>query len=61
MQLVEEPLGLAHPTLRASRSIASKESGHFLAAVNVRCDALSVDGEQHVRWYRSSDKVEGGF
>jgi hypothetical protein len=38
-----------------------KQSGHVLAAVNVRRDALSVGGEQHVRWYRSSDKVERGF
>jgi hypothetical protein len=38
-----------------------KQSGHFLAAVNVRRDALSVRGEQHIRWYRSSDNVERGF
>jgi hypothetical protein len=38
-----------------------KQSGHVLAAVNVRRDALAVGGEQHVRWYRSSDKVERGF
>ncbi|WP_425277315.1 hypothetical protein [Sinorhizobium fredii] len=38
-----------------------KQSGHVLAAVNVRRDALEVGGEQHVRWYRSSDKVERGF
>ena len=29
--------------------------------MNVRRDALSIRGEQHVRWYRSSDKVERGF
>jgi hypothetical protein len=38
-----------------------KQSGHVLAAVNVRRGALSVRGEQYVRWYRSSDKVERGF
>ncbi|WP_244425652.1 GFA family protein [Sinorhizobium fredii] len=38
-----------------------KQSGHVLAAVNVRRDALEVGGEQHVCWYRSSDKVERGF
>ncbi len=38
-----------------------KQSGHVGAAVNVLRDALSVGGEQHVRWYRSSDKVERGF
>ena len=29
--------------------------------MNVRRDALSVDGEQYVRWYLSSDKIERGF
>jgi hypothetical protein len=38
-----------------------KQSGHFLAAVNVQRGALSTRGEEHVRWYRSSDKVERGF
>jgi len=38
-----------------------KQSGHFGAGVNVRRDALLVGGERHVRWYRSSDKVERGF
>lgn len=42
-------------------TMCRKQSGHFLAAVNVRRDALSISGEQHVRWYRSSDQVECGF
>lgn len=61
MQMVEGPLGLLtrRRVLRARSHL--KELGHSLAVVNVRCDALSVGGEQHVRWYRSSDKVERGF
>lgn len=38
-----------------------KQTGHFLAAVNVRRDALRVDGEDKVAWYQSSDTVRRGF
>ncbi len=38
-----------------------KQTGHFLAAINVRRARLTVDGEEKVGWYRSSDKVERGF
>jgi hypothetical protein len=42
-------------------TMCRKQSGHVLSAVNVRRDTLRVEGEQQVRWYRSSDKVERGF
>jgi hypothetical protein len=38
-----------------------KQTGHFLAAVNVRRDALKVQGEDKVAWYQSSDRVRRGF
>lgn len=38
-----------------------KQTGHYLAAVNVRRDALTVHGEDKVSWYRSSEKVRRGF
>ncbi len=38
-----------------------KQSGHFLAAVNVRRTELSILGGDKVTWYRSSDKVQRGF
>jgi hypothetical protein len=38
-----------------------KQSGHVLAAVNVRRDTLRVHGNDKVTWYKSSDKVERGF
>lgn len=38
-----------------------KQTGHFLAAVNVRRKALSIHGEDKVAWYHSSDKVRRGF
>jgi hypothetical protein len=42
-------------------SMCRKQSGHFLAAVNVRREALTVRGSEHVAWYRSSQKVQRGF
>ncbi len=38
-----------------------KQSGHYLAAVNVLKADLTVDGEDRVAWYQSSDKVRRGF
>jgi hypothetical protein len=38
-----------------------KQSGHFLAAVNVRRRALTVHGSENVRWFQSSEKVQRGF
>jgi hypothetical protein len=38
-----------------------KQSGHFEASVDVTRSALSVTGEEHVKWYRSSEKVRRGF
>ena len=38
-----------------------KQSGHVLAAVNVKRDTLRVHGNHKVTWYKSSDKVERGF
>lgn len=42
-------------------SMCRKQSGHFLAAVNVKRDALTVRGGDHVTWYQSSEKVRRGF
>ncbi|KIC39899.1 aldehyde-activating protein [Ruegeria sp. ANG-R] len=38
-----------------------KQSGHFGASVDVPRSALSVEGKEHIRWYRSSEKVRRGF
>lgn len=38
-----------------------KQSGSFLTAVNVRKRRLTIRGDEHVGWYRSSEKVERGF
>jgi len=38
-----------------------KQTGHYLASTNVPRTALTVQGEDRVKWYRSSDKVRRGF
>ena len=38
-----------------------KQSGHFFVSADVPRSALTVHGEEHVRWYRSSEKVRRGF
>jgi hypothetical protein len=38
-----------------------KSSGHYFASSDVPRSALRVSGEEHVTWYRSSEKVRRGF
>lgn len=38
-----------------------KQTGHFLAAVNVKTSSLSIEGEQNVSWFQSSEQVRRGF
>jgi hypothetical protein len=38
-----------------------KQSGHYFVSTNVQKAALSITGEEHVSWYRSSDSVRRGF
>jgi hypothetical protein len=38
-----------------------KQSGHFWASTNVSRDAIAIDGEDKVSWYRSSGRVRRGF
>jgi hypothetical protein len=38
-----------------------KHSGHFFASTDVPRAALTLRGEEHVTWYRSSEKVRRGF
>ena len=38
-----------------------RQSGHYFASTNVRRDAIRIEGEENVTWYRSSDKVRRGF
>ena len=38
-----------------------KSSGHFFASTDVAKADLSVQGEENLRWYQSSEKVRRGF
>ena len=38
-----------------------KQSGHFYAATNAKDDAISLEGAEHVTWYRASDTAKRGF
>jgi len=38
-----------------------RQTGHFLATTNVAVADLAIEGEDSVRWYRSSDVAERGF
>jgi hypothetical protein len=38
-----------------------KSSGHVLVATDVPRDRVTLRGEEHVTWYRSSEKVRRGF
>ena len=52
---------LEHAPEACHCSQCRKQTGHFLAAVNVRRSALTIHGEDKVTWYRSSDQVRRGF
>ena len=52
---------LEHPPEACHCSQCRKQSGHFLAAVNVRRSALTIHGGNRVTWYQSSDQVQRGF
>lgn len=38
-----------------------KQTGHYFASTNVARGALTIEGEDRVGWYRSSEKVRRGF
>ena len=38
-----------------------KQSGHYWASTDVPTSAVTITGEDHIRWYQSSEKVRRGF
>lgn len=56
---IEEPL--EHVPEACHCAQCRKQTGNFLVAVNVRRTAMTVTGEEHVKWYQSSEKVQRGF
>jgi hypothetical protein len=42
-------------------TMCRRQTGHFLASTNVALSDLSLNGDEHLRWYRSSERAERGF
>jgi len=38
-----------------------KSSGHYWASTDVPREAVTIEGEDRISWYRSSEKVRRGF
>jgi len=38
-----------------------KQSGHYFASANIPKSSVSIEGAEHLTWYRSSEKVKRGF
>jgi hypothetical protein len=38
-----------------------KQSGHFSASTDVLRTSLTIEGEENISWYRSSEKIRRGF
>ncbi len=38
-----------------------KQSGHFFVSTDVPRSAVTIEGAEHITWFRSSDKVRRGF
>ena len=38
-----------------------RQSGHVFASTNVKRDAIRIEGEDKLSWYRTSEKVRRGF
>lgn len=52
---------LEHPPEACHCVQCRKQTGSYLMGVNVRKTALTVSGEDHVRWFASSPEVDRGF
>jgi hypothetical protein len=42
-------------------TICRKISGHYFASADIKRDAVTIEGDEHIRWYPSSSKVRRGF
>lgn len=58
---IEVPVDFEHPPEACHCTQCRKQSGHVLAAINVRRVDLRIEGGEAVTWYRSSPKVRRGF
>jgi hypothetical protein len=55
---IEGPLA---PGLACHCVMCRKQTGMFLASTEVDRNALTLTGEEHLRWYESSGKARRGF
>lgn len=53
--------GALSPVIACHCTLCRRQTGHFLASTNVALADLVLQGEDHVRWYASSDLAERGF
>lgn len=52
---------LEHPPEACHCAMCRKQTGSYFMGVNVRKSAVTLTGEEHIGWYRSSEKVARGF
>jgi len=56
-----EVAGSLNPPDACHCSRCRKHSGHYFASTDIPKAALTVQGEDFVQWYQSSDKARRGF
>lgn len=56
---IQEPLEHAPEACHCSQ--CRKHTGNYWTGINVRHTALKIQGEESVKWYQSSEKVQRGF
>lgn len=53
--------GALEPVIACHCTQCRRQTGHFLASTNVAVADLAIEGEESVRWYRSSAIADRGF
>jgi len=56
-----EVAGALNPPDACHCSQCRKQSGHFWASTDVPRKDLTITGREHIRWFRSSERVQRGF
>jgi len=56
-----EVAGALRPPDACHCSQCRKQSGHFWASTDVQRKDLSITGGEHIRWFRSSERIQRGF
>jgi len=56
-----EVAGAMRPVVACHCSLCRKQSGHHVAATQVRRADLSITGAENLSWYRATDNARRGF